>query len=538
MNNRLTHGSLFAGIGGFEVAAKECGIKTLWNCEIECYPRLVLKSRFPDVKQYGDIRKLNGAECEPVDVVTFGSPCQSFSLAGARAGLDGASGLFFEAVRVIKEMRTATGGAFPRYAVMENVPGIYSSKTGGKLDFTVVLNELLKLCDEAVNVPEPKKFLTAGAVVGNGFSLAWLTICASKFGVAQRRRRMYLVVDFADERAAQILSEPEGKGRDFTPLYLKRQGSAGGAEKGFGSVSFEPGILSRLGRDALTEQARTLRSHMGDNQLCVAVESHPQASRLKICEDGKFPTITQRFGSGGGNTHYVLAERKPCAAVTTDFVGAVTASDYKGSPVLVTDTYALQGSLIGRSDTAGPCGKGFKPEQSYTVNTVDKGGAVAVCYQDTVGSLCASDWRGIRNQDIGDDKAIVETFGNNGFGKWNEEPATLKANGGDFPGSENVVVENRYAVRRLTPLECLRLQGFPDFWLDNIHIEKPTAEDIEYWRSAWAELGKKKSDNQIIKWLKGPYSDGNAYKAIGNSLAVTCALWVMRGIVEHSLIPS
>jgi DNA (cytosine-5)-methyltransferase 1 len=233
----------------------------------------------------------------------------------------------------------------------------------------------------------------------------------------------------------------------------------------------------------------------------------------------------------------------------------------------VTDTYALQGSLIGRSDENGPCGKGFKPEQSYTVNTVDKGGAVALCYQqtvsalttelahntgnqgqqggqlvventpvlyqETVGSLCASDWRGIRNQDIGDDKAIVETFGNNGFGKWNEEPATLKANGGDFPGSENVVVENRYAVRSLTTLECLRLQGFPDFWLDNIHIVKPTADDISYWRSAWAELCKKKSDKQIIKWLKDPYSDGNAYKAIGNSLAVPCALWVLRGIVEN-----
>jgi DNA (cytosine-5)-methyltransferase 1 len=612
MNRQLTHGSLFAGIGGFEVAAKECGIKTLWNCEIEAYPRLVLKSRFPDVRQYGDIRKLKGAECEPVDVVTFGSPCQSFSLAGARAGLDGASGLFFEAVRIIKEMRTATGGAFPRYAVMENVPGIYSSKTGGKLDFTVVLNELLKLCDETVNVPEPKKFLTAGAVVGDGFSLAWSTICASKFGVAQRRRRMYLVVDFADERAAQILSEPKGEGRDFTPLYLKGQGSAGSLAESLGSVSFEPGILSRLGRDALSEQARTLRSHMGDNQLCVAapvdmrnavrsgndncgvgvgeigqpefkvtaeqvhsviISNHANDCRYTECKTHT-GTVNARAGLGGGNVDLcvevkpiILAERKPCAPVTTDYVGALVSSDSKGSPVLVTDTYALQGNLIGRSDENGPCGKGFKPEQSYTVNTVDKGGAVALCYQETVsalttelahntgnqgqqggqlvventpvlyqetvGSLCASDWRGIRNQDIGDDKAIVETFGNNGFGKWNEEPATLKANGGDFPGSENVVVENRYAVRRLTPLECLRLQGFPDYWLDDIHIKKPTAEDIEYWRSAWAELGKKKSDNQIIKWLKNCYSDGNAYKAIGNSLAVPCALWVLRGIVEN-----
>jgi hypothetical protein len=334
---------------------------------------------------------------------------------------------------------------------------------------------------------------------------------------------MYLVVDFADVRAVQILSEPEGEGRDFTPLYLKGQGSAGSAEESLGSVSFEPGILSRLGRDALTEKARTLRSHMGDNQLCVAapvdmrnavrhgndncgvgvgeigqpeftvtteqvhsviISNHANDCRYTECKTHT-GTVNARAGLGGGNVDLcvevkpiVLAERKPCAPVTTDYVGALVSSDSKGSPVLVTDTYALQGSLIGRSDENGPCGKGFKPEQSYTVNTVDKGGAVAVCYQDTVGSLCASDWRGIRNQDIGDDKAIVETFGNNGFGKWNEEPATLKANGGDFPGSENVVVENRYAVRRLTPLECLRLQGFPDFWLDNIHIENPTAEDV------------------------------------------------------------
>ena len=130
----------------------------------------------------------------------------------------------------------------------------------------------------------------------------------------------------------------------------------------------------------------------------------------------------------------------------------------------------------------------------------------------------------------------METFGNNGYGKWNAEPATLKANGGDFPGAENLAVENKYAVRRLTPLECLRLQGYPDWWLDNIHISDPTAEQLEYWRSAWAELGKVKSDNAIRKWVADPYSDSNAYKAIGNSLAVPCAIFVMRGIAENACV--
>jgi DNA (cytosine-5)-methyltransferase 1 len=216
-------------------------------------------------------------------------------------------------------------------------------------------------------------------------------------------------------------------------------------------------------------------------------------------------------------------------------------------------------------------GSGIKEDVSFTLDTVQQhavcyqdkvsplttelahqtgshgqvGGQLVVekepcCYQETVGALCASDYRGIRNQDIGDDKAVVETFGNNGFGKWNAEPATLKANGGDFPGAENVVVENRkealchYAVRRLTPLECLRLQGFPDYWLSDIHIAEPTAEQLDYWRSAWTELGKKKSDNQLKKWLADPYGDSPAYKAIGNSLAVPCALFVLRGIVYNA----
>jgi DNA (cytosine-5)-methyltransferase 1 len=370
--------------------------------------------------------------------------------------------------------------------------------------------------------------------------------------------------------------------------------------------------MVRLGKEPITEKTRTLRAHMGDNSFCVTapvdmrnatrtgddncgvgvgeigqpeftitaekvhsviISNHANDSRYTECKTHT-NTLNARSGLGGGNVDLcvevkpiVLAERKPCAAVTTDFVGAITASDYKGSPVLFTESVAIQGSLIGRKTENGPCGKGYKSEQSYTVNTVDKGGAVAICYQDkvsalttelahntgnqgqqggqlvvensplcyqkNVGALCSSDWRGIRNQDIGDDKAIVETFGNNGFGKWNDEPATLKANGGDYPGSENVVVENRYAVHRLTPLECLRLQGFPDFWLDEIHTENPTAEDVEFWRLAWSELGKKKTDNQIKKWLSNPYSDSNAYRAIGNSLAVPCALWVLKGIIEN-----
>jgi len=621
MADTLTHGSLFAGIGGFELAAKEAGIKTLWNCEIEPYPRLVLSARFPDVKQYGDIHKLNGAKAAPVDIITFGSPCQSFSVAGARSGLDGASGLFYEAVRIIREMRRAAGK--PRYAIMENVPGIYSSKSSGKSDFREVLNELLKVKDPSIDVPLPVggKFLTAGAVLGDNFSLAWRTLCASKFGVAQRRRRMFLVVDFDGERASEILSEQEGERRDFTPSYGKGKGSAGSAEVGVGGVTcFEPGALKRIDKKAWSEKSQCLRADMGDNQTAVvyntfpldlrnavrsggnqgtgigganepsyaitaeyqhgvAYANHSNDSRYTECKDGVFPAITKRFGDGGNNVHLVLDERKHAAPVTDDYVGSLTATDYKGSAIYFEPrTYNICSDSSNSMKSGNPDSGIYESETAKTLDTGggspsrNQGGTViagavcyqetvsplttelahqtgahgqvggqlvveaarsSVCYQETVGALCASDWRGIRNQDVGDDKAVVETFGNNGHGKWNSEPATLKAQGGDYPGGENMVVENHYAVRRLTPLECLRLQGFPDYWFDNIDIQNPTDEQIEFWRGAWAELGKKKSDNQLKKWLADPYSDSNAYKAIGNSLAVPCALWVLRGIVDN-----
>ena len=176
-------------------------------------------------------------------------------------------------------------------------------------------------------------------------------------------------------------------------------------------------------------------------------------------------------------------------------------------------------------------GSGFKADEAFTLNTSER---MTVAYQNQVSTLTTELAKMVGNQGPEGGQLIVETFGNNGYGKWNSEVAPIKASGGDFQGSENVVVENRYAVRRLTPLECLRLQGMPDWWLDDIHIESPTAEQIDYWRAAFAELGKKKSDNQIRKFLAVPYADSNAYRAIGNGLAVPCAVWVMRGIVENS----
>lgn len=212
----MTLGSLFDGAGTMPLAAIMCGIKPLWSSEIEKYPLAVTKARMPEVVQLGDITKINGAEIPPVDIITFGSPCQDLSVAGKRAGLDGErSGLFMEAIRIIKEMRDETSKRAdehvrPRYAVWENVPGAYSSNKGE--DFRVVLEELCRIKDGDAHVPRPTggKWANAGAIVGDGYSVAWRTLDAQYWGVPQRRRRIYLVADFGGQRAPEILFEREG----------------------------------------------------------------------------------------------------------------------------------------------------------------------------------------------------------------------------------------------------------------------------------------------------------------------------------------
>ena len=164
METTYTLGSLFDGSGGFGLAGALCGITPVWASEVEPYPIAVTTSRFPNMKHYGDVSKVNGAEVEPVDIITFGSPCQDMSIAGKRAGLKHESkgddettrsGLFMEAIRIIKEMRKATNGKYPRFAIWENVTGAFSSNKGE--DFRVVLEELIRIKEpSAVMPPVPR----------------------------------------------------------------------------------------------------------------------------------------------------------------------------------------------------------------------------------------------------------------------------------------------------------------------------------------------------------------------------------------------
>lgn len=232
-------GSLFDGIGGFPLGGLKNGIEPVWASEIEPFPVKVSKARFPRMKHLGDITKINGADIEPVEVITGGSPCQDLSVAGERAGLEGSrSGLFMEQVRIVKEMRAndkANGrtGEFirPRFMVWENVPGAYSSNKGE--DFRIVLEEICRIEDDTVSIPRPAKdkWHSRGCIMGNGYSVAWRTLDAQFWGVPQRRRRIFLVADFGGHTAPEILFKREGLRRNIKESGETGQGIAEGAER-------------------------------------------------------------------------------------------------------------------------------------------------------------------------------------------------------------------------------------------------------------------------------------------------------------------
>lgn len=209
----MTLGSLFDGIAGFPLAAERQGIKTVWISEIEANCIEIAKRHFPDAENLGDITEIDGGSIPAVDIISFGSPCQDLSVAGGQKGLDGArSGLFMEAVRIVREMRKKTNGEYPKYIIWENVAGAFSSNKGE--DFRRVLEEITES-----NIPMPKsgKWANAGMVgierAGGAVQCtAWRMLDAQFWGVPQRRKRIYLVSDFGSGRA--------GGGGGKTGLYL------------------------------------------------------------------------------------------------------------------------------------------------------------------------------------------------------------------------------------------------------------------------------------------------------------------------------
>ena len=241
-------GSLFDGSGGFPLAGSLMGIEPVWAAEVEPYPISVTKSRFPNMKHLGSVTDVHGGKIEPVDVITFGSPCQDLSVAGKRAGLKHEnegdeettrSGLFVEAVRIIKEMREATNGVYPRFAVWENVPGAFSSN-GGQ-DFRIVLEKLIQVAEPSAVMPDVPKggWAYADSYRGDGWSIAYRTFDAQYWGVPQRRRRIYLVADFRGECAGEVLFKSNGLRGYFAEGRAPWKGIAQNAKRGIATNDCE-----------------------------------------------------------------------------------------------------------------------------------------------------------------------------------------------------------------------------------------------------------------------------------------------------------
>lgn len=236
MREVITLGSLFDGIGGFPLCAVLSGIEPIWAAEVDASCVALTKQRFPGMRHYGDVSKINGADLPPVDIITFGSPCQDLSKAGKQKGIKNKnmgdsettqSGLFIEAIRIVYEMRKATHGRYPTFIVWENVPGAFSSNHGH--DFQTVLQEITKTY---IPMPASGKWASAGMVRGGAICAAWRLLDAQYWGVPQRRKRIFLVGSFGSDCAAEILFKPDSVRRYLAPGGTQGQGAAGNTENG------------------------------------------------------------------------------------------------------------------------------------------------------------------------------------------------------------------------------------------------------------------------------------------------------------------
>lgn len=510
----MTLGSLFDGSGTCPLAAAMCGITPVWASEIESYPIRVTRKNFPEMQHLGDITKINGAEIEPVDIVTFGSPCQDLSEAGAQKGLvEGKrSVLFFDAIRIITEMREATNGKYPRYAVWENVPGAFSSNQGR--DFLEVLRAFVRAAGgNGADVPAPARggksdklvWRHAGCIVGEGYSIAWRMLDAKYWGVPQRRKRIYLVADFGGQRAGEILFKREGLRGNFAQsreagkeATADAVGSAGGDCRAF-HLQQDP-ISGRVSPCIGAQHQATVGvvyDITGENSSSMKSRTPDNCFR----ERNVVRTLDTFSGSPecnqGGN---VVVYSVDCRnmRLNEEISGTLQAKENGGyslnyqNPIVYDALGNGDGKIV-------PTLTGDHENRitDYTALAVGNGQLNQIYMTDTAGTLTCSH----------DQQMICAFMGGQGakaggIGYSETVSPTLKA----APSGSNTAPDiaywlkkaRRYFVRRLTPLECCRLQGFPDWW----------------------EAG-----------VDG--SDSARYKMWGNGMALPCVLYVMEGIADE-----
>ena len=603
----MTLGSLFDGSGGFPLGGVLAGITPKWASEIEPFPIRVTTARFPNIKHYGDISTLDGSELEPVDIISFGSPCQNLSVAGKREGLDGdRSSLFYEAIRIVKEMREATNGKYPRYIVWENVPGAFSSNKGE--DFKAVLTEICKVKDEQVSISKPAKWENAGRIMGDGYSVAWRLLDAQYWGVPQRRQRIYLVADFDGGSAGKILFESEGLSGYSAQGFKSWQNAANGITEGVGETGGQDSLMFEnhsqdtryRGPLAVAQTVSSTYGTGGNNQPFVV--QTPKTLKVRCgCEGGGKGALVQdnlsatlstnndqtlfqprAYGvcaknsnsmkSDNPNSGFYEADTSRCLDANggnpTCNQGGIAVIEgngsrpshrgdgYKESDVMytlnATEQHAVafaevHATLSANDGPKGPSSQMMKnPEENFVGEVsygigrpaMNQGYNAKFSFQieeEVEPTLVASGASGVAHPRFSSSKASF-------FTEANEECAnTLVATDYKDPPIVNDGDEVDYIVRRLTPTECARLQGFPDWWCDDLGIPDPTDEDIAKWREVFethakaiGKTTKPKSDAQIRKWLQNPQSDSAEYKMWGNGVALPNVFFVLAGIKYYS----
>lgn len=589
-NDTLTLGSLFDGSGGFPLGGLLAGITPVWASEIEPFPIRVTTRRFPSMKHYGDISQMDGGKIEPVDIITFGSPCTDMSIAGKRAGLDGAqSSLFYQAIRIIKEMRCATNGRYPRWICWENVVGAFSSNQG--LDFKTVLEAVIGIIEPGTEVPMPEKnrWPYADLYMGERWSIAYRTVDAQHWGVPQRRRRVYLVGDLAGQCAGQVLFESEGLSGYSAEGFRSWQRAARDTASGIGAAGFDDyngdltgdvsaslgvncgmstgrnGIVLNDqggGRMGISEEVTaTLRAQEHGHPPCVLAagfckecsaqsrgigyeeeraptlragaiptavyENHSQDTRYTGPLDTA-PTVSSTYGTGGNNQPFVVQEDTPkTLKIRSGCEGggkgpliqedvSATLSCNNDQTLFVPKCYSIGAAFSAGMLSDNPRSGIYEADSS---RTLDQSGGNPGCNQGGIAVV------------EGPTYAMTPCT----YTQIEREKApTLNARGFKDP----TFVNAGYSVRRLTPTECARLQGFPDFWCSGLDTPEPTEADIAFWTEVWethrrvvGSSAKPKSRNQIVKWLKNPHSDSAEYKMWGNGVALPNVFFVLAGIV-------
>ena len=596
----LTLGSLFSGSGGFELAGILSGIQPVWNSEIEPFAVRVTTKRLPGVQHFGDVSELSGAKLPPVDIITFSSPCQDLSVAGRRAGLEGErSGLFHQAVRIIREMREKTNGERPRYCVWENVPGAFSSN-GGE-DFRAVLSAFVGIKEPAAEVPAPPKngWPYADVYMGDGWSVAYRLLDAQFWGVPQRRARIFLVADLGGESAGDILFKSEGlsgySAEGFEAWKRTARSTEGGTgetgciclnDQGGDRMNVSEGVAGTLRAQEhghtpaviaagfCTEYSAKSRSigygeetsptlRAGVVPAAVALEHHPADCRIRIDGGDSIQTLTSRMGTGGNNVPLIMTPDGPLIPYTLKIrcgkegggKGALVQEDKSATlatnndqtlfaPASAVKVYPIEGN----GQRPSHMGDGWsEADEMYTLNATEQHGVAygidrATCNMGQGAKFDISVKEELEPTMVARGPNAVAhpvySTSKNSYHTEAEEDVANTLVATDYKDPPTVTGEPYYIVRRLTPTECARLQGFPDWWCRELGTEEPTDEEISFWEEVFethrrlvTKATRPKTRNQIVKWLKAPHLDSSEYKLWGNGVALPCVWFVLAGIV-------